>query len=393
MRADLDAGGGGSGGHENAPSNLVICDRCEKVRNIAGDVPDGSWTCCLQEASSSSAPPPPGVEKGKGKAVDDDDSPRASSFACVRCSRVRQQPDASTPYRLCCDLPDDQLVGIVGSTRVAAQLSEADVRTQEALAAVAVDDEDGGEVTRVARRARVNVDALLEWIAVARGRELDEIMAEVLAPAADASTFDVKAAFACLEQRAGVSTPADLVAAPVETTLLPALRDLAVRERDIALWKARASARLESAPAWMGTAKTSFPTVAEANEEDEDEDEDTTDDGLLRAALDAMEEHPDANRAGEAVQYLFRLSCNVAESPDEPRYRRVRMENKAYLAHAVGVPGGTLAMDAMGWEDAADGSSRVLPEGRRIGMRTLRTLQDRLKAMVARAALRAVVSR
>ena len=240
---------------------------------------------------------------------------------------------------------------------------------------------------------RVNANALFEWIAVARGRELDEIMAEVLAPADDVSTFDVKAAFAHLEQRAGVSTPADLLAAPVETTLLPALRDLGVCERDIALWKARAAARLESAPAWMGTAKTSFPTVAEVNEEGEEEDEDHTDDGLLRAALDAMEEHPDANCAGEAVQYLFRLSCNIAESPDELRYRRVRMENKAYLAHAVGVPGGTLAMDAMGWEDAADGSSRVLPEGRRIGTRTLRTLQDRLKAMVARAALSAVVSR
>ena len=392
MRADPDAGSGASGCHETAPSNLVICDRCEKVRIIAGDVPDGSWTCCLQEASSSSAPQR-GVEKGKGKAVEDQGAPRVLSFACVRCSRVRQQPDASTPYRLCCDLPDDQLVGIVGSTRVAAQLSEAGVPTQEALAAVAVDDEDGGEVTRVARRVRVNANALFEWIAVARGRELDEIMAEVLAPADDVSTFDVKAAFAHLEQRAGVSTPADLLAAPVETTLLPALRDLGVCERDIALWKARAAARLESAPAWMGTAKTSFPTVAEVNEEGEEEDEDHTDDGLLRAALDAREEHPDANCAGEAVQYLFRLSCNIAESPDELRYRRVRMENKAYLAHAVGVPGGTLAMDAMGWEDAADGSSRVLPEGRCIGTRTLRTLQDRLKAMVARAALSAVVSR
>ena len=62
-----------------------------------------------------------------------------------------------------------------------------------------------------------------------------------------------------------------------------------------------------------------------------------------------MEEHPDANCAGEAVQYLFRLSCNIAESPDELRCRLVGMENKACLAHAVS-SGGTLAMDAMGWK-------------------------------------------
>ena len=124
----------------------------------------------------------------------------------------------------------------------------------------------------------------------------------------------------------------------------------------------------QSAPAWIGAAKASFPTCR-GERGGREEDEDHTDDGLLRAALDAMEEHPDANCAGEAVQYLFRLSCNIAG-------RRTSCDTAGSgwktrrIWHTLGRrPGGTLAMDAMGWEDAADGSSRVLPEGRRIGTR------------------------
>ena len=29
-------------------SSLLVCDRCEKVRSVKGDVPDGRWTCCHQ---------------------------------------------------------------------------------------------------------------------------------------------------------------------------------------------------------------------------------------------------------------------------------------------------------------------------------------------------------
>ena len=127
--------------------------------------------------------------------------------------------------------------------------------TQEALAAVAVDDEDGGEVTRVARRVRVNANALFEWIAVARGRELDEIMAEVLAPADDVSTFDVKAAFAHLEQRAGCPRPR--TSSPRRwRQLCFQLNDQGVRTGHRAV-EGEAAARL-SAPAWMGTARRPF---------------------------------------------------------------------------------------------------------------------------------------
>jgi hypothetical protein len=31
---------------------LVICDRCEKVRAVQGEVPEGRWTCCHQPAAA-----------------------------------------------------------------------------------------------------------------------------------------------------------------------------------------------------------------------------------------------------------------------------------------------------------------------------------------------------
>lgn len=35
---------------EAEESALVLCDRCDKVRSVKGDVPDGRWTCCHQPA-------------------------------------------------------------------------------------------------------------------------------------------------------------------------------------------------------------------------------------------------------------------------------------------------------------------------------------------------------
>ena len=35
---------------EAEESALVLCDRCDKVRCVKGDVPDGRWTCCHQPA-------------------------------------------------------------------------------------------------------------------------------------------------------------------------------------------------------------------------------------------------------------------------------------------------------------------------------------------------------
>jgi hypothetical protein len=225
------------------------------------------------------------------------------------------------------------------------------------------------------------MDALEEWVAAARGKELDEVMAEILAPGSD-ETWTVASVFARLEERAGVSTPADLLAAPVERTLLPALADLGVVERDTALWRARATARLADAPAWMREAKLDFPAL------DADGERDSTDEALLRVALDEMETHPDVSAAGEAIRYLYRLSCNVADSPEEPRFRRLRVDNRAYVNHALGVRGGTLAMEALGWRVSEDGSACVLSASRGIGERTLQTLQDRIKAMVAKLAAR-----
>ena len=384
MAASEGAGTSGAAVAEDAsPSTLLICDRCEKTRRVPGAGPfGGRWTCCDQPATvrvSGSAP----RDERKGKAPDVGVVASTSSFSCVGCARARDMPDGLSDAQLarCCDVPDAQVCAIVGGARSAAQLLRAGVATQEALAALDTTGDDASEGVRVSRAARVNVDALEEWVAAARGKELDEVMAEILAPGSD-ETWTVASVFARLEERAGVSTPADLLAAPVERTLLPALADLGVVERDTALWRARATARLADAPAWMREAKLDFPAL------DADGERDSTDEALLRVALDEMETHPEVSAAGEAIRYLYRLSCNVADSPEEPRFRRLRVDNRAYVNHALGVRGGTLAMEALGWRVSEDGSACVLSASRGIGEHTLQTLQDRIKAMVAKLAAR-----
>lgn len=387
MAASEGAGTSGAAVAEDAsPSTLLICDRCEKTRRVPGAGPfGGRWTCCDQPATvrvSGSAP----RDERKGKAPDVGVVASTSSFSCVGCARARDVPDGLSDAQLarCCDVPDAQVCAIVGGARAAAQLLRAGVATQEALAALDTTGDDASEGVRVSRAARVNVDALEEWVAAARGKELDEVMAEILAPGSD-ETWTVASVFARLEERAGVSTPADLLAASVERTLLPALADLGVVERDTALWRARATARLADAPAWMREAKLEFPAL---DADEPDAAQDSTDEALLRVALDEMETHPDVSAAGEAIRYLYRLSCNVAESPEEPRFRRLRVDNKAYVNHALGVRGGTLAMEALGWRVSEDGSACVLSASRGIGEHTLQTLQDRIKAMVAKLAAR-----
>lgn len=387
MAASEGAGTSGAAVAEDAsPSTLLICDRCEKTRRVPGAGPfGGRWTCCDQPATvrvSGSAP----RDERKGKAPDVGVVASTSSFSCVGCARARDVPDGLSDAQLarCCDVPDAQVCAIVGGARSAAQLLRAGVATQEALAALDTTGDDASEGVRVSRAARVNVDALEEWVAAARGKELDEVMAEILAPGSD-ETWTVASVFARLEERAGVSTPADLLAASVERTLLPALADLGVVERDTALWRARATARLADAPAWMREAKLEFPALVA---DEPDGAQDSTDEALLRVALDEMETHPDVSAAGEAIRYLYRLSCNVAESPKEPRFRRLRVDNTAYVNHALGVRGGTLAMEALGWRESEDGSACVLSASRGIGEHTLQTLQDRIKAMVAKLAAR-----
>lgn len=387
MAASEGAGTSGAAVAEDAsPSTLLICDRCEKTRWVPGAGPfGGRWTCCDQPATvrvSGSAP----RDERKGKAPDVGVVASTSSFSCVGCARARDVPDGLSDAQLarCCDVPDAQVCAIVGGARSAAQLLRAGVATQEALAALDTTGDDASEGVRVSRAARVNVDALEEWVAAARGKELDEVMAEILAPGSD-ETWTVASVFARLEERAGVSTPADLLAASVERTLLPALADLGVVERDTALWRARATARLADAPAWMREAKLEFPAL---DADEPDAAQGSTDEALLRVALDEMETHPDVSAAGEAIRYLYRLSCNVAESPKEPRFRRLRVDNTAYVNHALGVRGGTLAMEALGWRVSEDGSACVLSASRGIGEHTLQTLQDRIKAMVAKLAAR-----
>ena len=363
-------------------STLLICDRCEKTRRVPGAGPfKERWTCCNQPATRGSVSAP--RHERKGKAPDVGTVVSTSSFSCVGCARARRVPDGLSDAQLtrCCDVPDAQVCAIVGSARVAAQLLCTGIATQEALAALDTTGDDASDGVRVSRSARVNMDALEEWVAAARGKELDEVMAEILAPGSN-KTWTVASVFARLEECAGVSTPADLLAAPVERTLLPVLADLGVVERDTALWRARATARLADAPAWMREAKLDFPAL------DADGERDSTDEALLRVALDEMETHPDVSAAGEAIRYLYRLSCNVADSPEEPRFRRLRVDNRAYVNHALGVRGGTLAMEALGWRVSEDGSACVLSGSRGIGERTLQTLQDRIKAMVAKLAAR-----
>ena len=366
-------------------STLLICDRCEKTRRVPGAGPfKERWTCCNQPATRGSVSAP--RHERKGKAPDVGTVVSTSSFSCVGCARARRVPDGLSDAQLtrCCDVPDAQVCAIVGSARVAAQLLCTGIATQEALAALDTTGDDASDGVRVSRSARVNMDALEEWVAAARGKELDEVMAEILAPGSN-KTWTVASVFARLEERAGVSTPADLLAAPVERTLLPVLADLGVVERDTALWRARATARLADAPPWMREAKLEFPAIVA---DDADGARDSTDEALLRVALDEMETHPDVSSAGEAIRYLYRLSCNVAEFPEEPRFRRLRVDNRAYVNHALGVQGGVLAMEALGWRVSEDGSACVLSASREIGEHTLQTLQDRIKALVAKLAAR-----
>jgi hypothetical protein len=370
----------------------------------------------MQQSKGKEAEAVTAAEDKKGKGVVEEGaaasaaSPSPDSFSCASCLRARSLPDGLSEASVsrCCDVPDAQVVSLCGGARVASQLLRAGVATQEGLAALDVDDEeDGAALSRVASAARVNPDALLDWVTQARGRELDEVMHDLLAPPhPEVKSWDVKLVFARLEERAGVSTPADLAAAPIETTLLPALHGLNLTARDLVLMRAKADARLAEAPPWMAMAKLSFPTFGsggygdgggEGGEGAADGDgggeggDDTVDVELLRVALETMREHPDIAQVGESVRHLYRISCNVVDNPEEARYRRLRVDNRAYVAHVLGVRGAGLAMEALGWRDSPDGATCELPqEGVRISSASTGVILDCMKGLIARAALKTV---
>lgn len=96
---------------------------------------------------------PTPVDKGKGAAVEEEDvkgkgdgaSNDEESFTCASCLRPRLLPEglSSASVSRCCDVPDAQVMSMVGGGRVAAALLQAGIATQEALAALDVDDTDG----------------------------------------------------------------------------------------------------------------------------------------------------------------------------------------------------------------------------------------------------------
>ena len=325
------------------------------------------------------------------------------TFTCASCLRVRLLPDGISEASIsrCCDVPDAQVVSVCGGARIASQLLQAGIATLEGLAAIDVGEKDGSELSRVASMARVNSDALMEWVMQARGRELDEVMHELLAPPDPGGrSWDVKVVFARLEEQAGVSTPADLANAPIETTLLPVLHGLNLTERDLVFMRAKAEARLVDAPPWMTQAKSTFPTFGSGYGDGEEGDkvsgegvrDDTVDVELLRVALQTMREHPDITQAGESVRYLYRISCNIADQPDEVRYRRLRIDNRAYVAHVCGVKGASLAMEALGWCESPDGATCVLHGSKHIGSTTMDVILECMKGLIARAALNTVAA-
>lgn len=351
-----------------------------------------------------------GAVDKKGKGVDDEEGAAAVApwstqegqglltFSCISCLGARSLPEGmSEAVSRCCDVPDAQVVSLCGGARIASQLLQAGVSTQEGLAALDVDGEDGSELSRVASAARVNPDALLEWVTQARGRELDEVMHDLLAPPhPEVKSWDVKVVFARLEERAGVSTPADLAAADLELTLLPALHGLTLTARDLVLMRAKAEARLAEAPPWMWLVKSSFGSGYGDGIVNVDDGaavgDDTVDVELLRVGLQTMREHPDIAQAGESVRYLYRISCNIVDEPEEARYRRLRLDNRAYVAHVCGVKGAGLAMEALGWRESLDGSACVLREGARISSATTDVILECMKGLIARAALKTVAA-
>eukprot|EP00227_Mantoniella_beaufortii_P009930 CAMPEP_0197580886 /NCGR_PEP_ID=MMETSP1326-20131121/4573_1 /TAXON_ID=1155430 /ORGANISM="Genus nov. species nov., Strain RCC2288" /LENGTH=423 /DNA_ID=CAMNT_0043144713 /DNA_START=96 /DNA_END=1367 /DNA_ORIENTATION=+ len=409
--------------------SLLICDKCEKVRcvDVGGEVPSGRWTCCTQPSTSTQPNPlnPQHQLKGKGKGKEEEEAPTAGedgakgscdggaprAFACESCLRTRLLPDGLSEASVsrCCDLPDAQVIAVCGGARVASQLLQAGIATQQGLAALGIDeDDDTSELCRVASVARVNVDALVEWVQQARERELDEVMHDLLAPPPH-RLWDVKLVFARLEERAGVSTPADLANAPVERTLFPALEGLDLTLRDVVLMTQKAAARIADAPPWMAVAKSYFPAISnpgggEINDGEAGGEEggvegdagdgaaDAVDAQLLRVALQTMREHPDITQAGEAVRYLYRLTCNIVDQPEEVRYRRLRVDNRAYVAHVLGVRGASLGMEALGWRESPDGSICVLPDAVRISHSSAEIILECMKGLIALAGIQMVAA-
>ncbi|CAJ0587517.1 unnamed protein product, partial [Mesorhabditis spiculigera] len=71
-----------------------------------------------------------------------------------------------------------------------------------------------------------------------------------------------------------------------------------------------------------------------------------------------------------AVETICKYLQNIAEFPDEPKYRRIRLSNKAFQERVLNVKGGYEILTAAGFTEQRDGDEAflVIPEDKKPGV-------------------------
>eukprot|EP01065_Artemidia_motanka_P046516 TRINITY_DN7070_c3_g1_i1.p1 TRINITY_DN7070_c3_g1~~TRINITY_DN7070_c3_g1_i1.p1 ORF type:complete len:172 (+),score=60.43 TRINITY_DN7070_c3_g1_i1:67-582(+) len=81
---------------------------------------------------------------------------------------------------------------------------------------------------------------------------------------------------------------------------------------------------------------------------------------LLRTRLAAAEHAEDA--FVDACDILVRLLGNIAQSPGEQKFRRIKTQNPTIQSKLLSVKGMRGVLEALGWEEEAGGEAYVLPD-------------------------------
>ena len=87
---------------------------------------------------------------------------------------------------------------------------------------------------------------------------------------------------------------------------------------------------------------------SDSGEDDEDEGE------ALVIALSLLASHPDAAERDASRALLLKAATNLTNDPSNPKFRRLRKQNKIIDAKVVKVKGAPEVLACMGFEDAGD---------------------------------------
>lgn len=85
-----------------------------------------------------------------------------------------------------------------------------------------------------------------------------------------------------------------------------------------------------------------------------------------------------AVKSMETMELIHKLSYNAACSPNESKFRRVRLSNPKIKEVLADCPGALEAMEALGW--AMDEAELVIPSGKYIKMDQVRQQVQRCRA-------------